>query len=166
MRASYLNEQHMNTSEELKMIFEADQDDRRSGKVSLIDWEKVGARDRAREARVKELYRDGLLQTGEDYYHAAMVLQHAPAVEDTLLAHSFSVVAISKGERRGKWLAAATLDRSLMRMNLPQQFGTQYSASSLGEPMKLYETSEQVTDLLRAELDVPPLSEASERLMG
>jgi len=170
MLLPYLDEKRgsMNTSEELQRVFEADQDDRRGGNVALIDWEKVGARDRVREARVKELYMSGLLSTGEDYYHAAMVLQHAPEEEDFLLAHSLCIVSISKGEMRAKWLAAATLDRFLMRIKRPQQFGTQYSCDSLEGPMTLYSTSEQITDALRGEFDVPPIAEAiaREALMG
>ena len=44
-------------------------------------------RDRARQARVKELYATNQLKTGIDYYHAAMVLQHGEVPEDFLLAH-------------------------------------------------------------------------------
>jgi hypothetical protein len=99
--------------EELARMFKEDQSDRapleKDGKP--IDWSVVAKRDEARLARVKELYAAGRLRTGADHYHAAMVLQHAQAPEDFLLAHELCVVAIGKGEERAKWLAAARQDR-------------------------------------------------------
>src|SRR5262245_4013054 len=97
-------------NEELARLFREDQDDR---KATAIDWSAVEPRDRKREARVKELYNDNRLQTGADHYHAAMVLQHGRAPEDYLLAHELCVVAVSKGEERARWLAAASQDRFL-----------------------------------------------------
>lgn len=151
------------TSDELKLLFDADQNDRRADGVTPIDWRKVTLRDREREKRVKELYRSGAFKTGEDYYHGAMVLQHAPEADDNLLAHALSIVAITKGDARAKVLSALTLDRYLMRMKVPQQFGTQYFAEDIEQPVKLYVTGEQVTDELRKEFDLPTLEEAKKR---
>jgi hypothetical protein len=92
-----------------------------------------------------------------------MVLQHASQPDDFLLAHEFCVVAISKGEERAKWLAAATEDRYLMNVKRPQRFGTQYRSDKIGEPLRLYEVSPDVTDSLRRALNVPSLSEARKR---
>jgi len=55
-----------------------------------------------------------------------MILQHAEAPEDNLLAHELCVVAISKGNFEAKWLAAASEDRFLMRIDRPRRFGTQF----------------------------------------
>src|SRR5690349_18223267 len=63
-------------NEELSRLFKEDQADRMPGEGKEIDWKLVLPRDRAREARVKELYRGNRLRTGADYFHAAMVLQH------------------------------------------------------------------------------------------
>ena len=60
---------------------------------------------------------------------APMVLQHASRPEDYLLAHEFCVVALAKGEKSARWLAAATEDRFLMNLKRPQRFGTQYFSS-------------------------------------
>src|SRR5262245_58418050 len=94
-------------NEELARLFREDQDDR---STADIDSAAVEPRDRKREARVLELYRANQLQSGADHYHAAMVLQHGRTPEDYLLAHELCVVAVSKGEERAKWLAAASED--------------------------------------------------------
>ena len=86
---------------ELAKLFREDQADRMpaAGKLSpSVDWSVVIPRDRAREKRVKELIAADSLGTGSDYYHAAMVLQHAPTPDDYLLAHDLCVVAIARGE--------------------------------------------------------------------
>ncbi len=151
---------------ELAKLYEQDQADRLSAGGAATDWAAITARDRKREARVTELYRDDRLRTGADYYHAAMVLQHAPTPEDYLLAHEFCIVAISKQEMRGKWLAAATEDRFLMTIDRPQRFGTQYRSGLFGGPHRLYKvdtTESGVTDALRRALSVPTLAQAKEQ---
>ena len=105
------------------------------------------------------LYKTGALRTGNDYYHAAMILQHSQRPDDFLLAHEFCIVAVAKGNRRALWLAAATEDRFLMNIKRPQRFGTQYRSVGDG-PMTLYRMGSGVTDELRTELKVPTLAEA------
>ncbi len=154
---------------ELAGLFEEDQKDRLSAGGSAGEWAAITARDRKREAKVKELYRADKLRTGADYYHAAMVLQHAPTAEDYLLAHELCIVAVSKQDARGKWLAAATEDRFLMTIGRPQRFGTQYRTEGLDGPMKLHKvdtTQSGVTDGLRRAMNVPTLAEAKERETG
>lgn len=147
-------------NEELIRLYKEDQADR--APRQSIDWKVVGPRDQARLKRVEELYAQGRLHTGADYYNAAMVLQHGSAPEDFLLAHEFCVVAISKGEMRAKWLAAASEDRFLMNIGRPQRFGTQYRSDGQG-PIRLYEVGPSVTDGLRRALNVPSLAEAKAR---
>ena len=148
---------------ELARLYEEDQADRVPSGGQPIDWRVVGPRDRQRESRVKALYASGTLRTGRDYYRSAMVLQHASKPEDYLLAHEFCVVALAKGEKSARWLAAATEDRYLMNLKFPQRFGTQYSSNGPNQPMRLYEVAPGVTDVLRRELDVPTLDEARRR---
>jgi hypothetical protein len=147
---------------ELVRLFQEDQADRTSTEGKPIDWNAVDERDKAREKRVKELYANNQLRTGADYYHVAMVLQHASAPEDYLLAHELCVVAISKGDKRAKWLAAASEDRFLMEIGRPQRFATQFRSVG-NSPMRLYQTDQGVTDELRAALNVPTLDQAKER---
>jgi hypothetical protein len=146
-------------NEELARLYREDQADRTPSDGKPIDWDVVEPRDKARLARVKELYAQNRLQTGADYYRTAMVLQHGGVPEDDLLAHELCVVAISKGEMQAKWLAAASEDRFLMNIGRPQRFATQYRSEG-DSPLKLYQVDSGVTDELRRALDVPPLAKA------
>jgi hypothetical protein len=144
---------------ELAKLREEDQADRRPHEGVAVDGKAVVERDKAREARVKELYLGGELHTGRDYHSAALILQHAHEPEDYLLAHELCVVAIAKGDKEAIWLCAAAEDRFLMSIQRPQRFATQFTAKS-GGPMRLYEVGDGVTDALRAEFRVPPLETA------
>ncbi|GAC1449622.1 MAG: hypothetical protein NVSMB9_33590 [Isosphaeraceae bacterium] len=148
---------------ELAKLHDEDQADRMPKDGKPIDWAVVSKRDRQRESRVKALYEKGEIHSGRDYQRAAMVLQHASTPEDFLLAHEFCVVALAKGEREARWLAAATEDRLLMNLARPQRFGTQYRSSGPDDPWRLYKVAPGVTDNLRRELNVPTLAEARER---
>jgi hypothetical protein len=151
---------------ELVKLFTEDQGDRTppDGKLTAeVDWAAVVPRDRAREKRVKELIAGDALKSGADYYHAAMVLQHAQAPDDFLLAHDLCVVAITKGEERAKWLAAASLDRFLTNIGRAQRFGTQFRSKDMEHPVTLMETDPSVPDSLRRALNVPTLAQAKQR---
>ena len=148
---------------ELARLMQEDQADRTPDDPKLIDWKIVGPRDAARLKRVKELYAHNQLKTGGDYYHAAMLLQHSDAADDFLLAHELCVAAISKGDARAKWLAAASEDRFLMNIGRPQRFATQFRCDGPNCEFHLYKVDETVTDELRKALDVPSLAEAKAR---
>src|SRR5262249_46378593 len=148
---------------ELAKLYDEDQADRMPQGGGPIDWSVVLPRDQAREARIKALYQAGELHTGKDFYRAAMILQHAPRPEDHLLAHEFCVVALAKGQRDARWLAAASEDRYLMSVGRPQRFGTQYRAARPDQPVRLYQVEPGVTDALRGEMGAPTLAAARQR---
>jgi len=92
-----------------------------------------------------------------------MILQHSDIADDYLLAHELCVAAISKEDKRGKWLAAASEDRFLMTIARPQRFATQFRCDGPNCEFRLYKMDEGVTDELRRVLDVPSLAEAKAR---
>jgi len=147
-------------NEELKRMHDEDQADRMPPEGKEIDWAVIGPRDRARLKRTKELYAQNLLHTANDYYHAAMILQHGEVPEDFLLAHEFCVAAIIKGKnhQETRRLAAASEDRFLMNIERPQRFATQYRAV-INEPLRLYKVDQGVTDELRRMMGLPTLAE-------
>ncbi len=144
-------------SAEVARLFAEDQADRLD---TSINWEEVGPRDAARLARVKQLYHGEVLQSGLDYFHAAMVLQHSGSADDHLLAHEFCIVAISQGVEQAKWLAAASEDRFLQNIGRLQRFGTQYRKDSADSPWSPGEISPEVEDSLCRALNVPPRFQA------
>ena len=150
-------------SEELAKLYNDDQADREFRPGQPTDWEAIGIRDEQRELKVKQLLAAGSLVSGADYYHAAMVLQHATSPDDYLLAHDLCVIAISKGENKAKWLAAASMDRFLINIGRPQRFGTQFQSKRSFKPPMLVSVDPSVPDALRKELDVPTLEEARKK---
>ncbi len=147
---------------ELTRLMDEDQGDRMPAAGKSIDWKVVGPRDAARLKRVKEIYSQNKLQTGNDYANAALILQHSDTPEDYLLAHELCVVAISL--KRGiESLAAATEDRFLMTIGRPQRFGTQYKSDGPNQPFRLYKVDSGVTDELRRIMMVPSLAGAKAR---
>jgi hypothetical protein len=139
---------------EIKAIFEADQAARN---VEPIDWSKVAAQDSARKRRVGELLDSGALQSGRDFYYAALIFQHGNDPSDYLLAHALSVAAMARGFDAA-WLSAATLDRYLQNIGRPQIFGTQFQCKNKGSAQGAYEP-ELLTDDVRVAVGVPKLQE-------
>lgn len=146
---------------ELALIYKADQADRLPG-TAPSDWHDMEKNDLARQARVRELLDSGAVRTGKDYYHAAMVYQHAEGADGVQVAHELAMIGACLGDKSSRWLAAASYDRMLMNLNRPQRFGTQYRSDENGV-MKFYQVSEGVTDSMRSALNVPSLAKAKER---
>jgi hypothetical protein len=145
-------------SEELRRLMDEDQADRQS---KSVDWSVVAPRDRVRLARIKALYAGGEIHTANDYYRAALVLQHGEVPEDFQLAHDFCVAAmmLGKTDLASASLAAAAQDRFLMNIGRPQRFGTQFRSDGTGQ-LRLYAVGEGVADDLRRLMGVPSLAEA------
>jgi hypothetical protein len=145
-------------NQELLSLYQEDQSDRNPPAGGSIDWKIVARRDFLRLTVVKELYAQKKLQTGPDYYHAAMILQHSGTAEDYLLSHELCIVAICKGNEEAKWLAAASEDRFLMSIGRGQRFGTQYTRKGPNATYLIYRIEPGVTDELRRALNVKPIA--------
>jgi hypothetical protein len=152
---------------EVERLYSEDQSDRQR---DPIDWSVVGKRDSQRRERVLALYRAGELKTGEDFFHAAMVLQHGNRPEDFLLCHELCVTAIfAHGDEKGgwvrgaKWLAAASEDRFLGSIDRKQRFGTQYKTHDPDPTWRLDPVDDDITDAIREAWGVPSLAEAKKR---
>ncbi len=146
---------------ELAALYQADQADRMP-ETSSGDWEQISRNDEARQARARQMLDEGLVLTGADYFHAAMIYQHASTVEGIQLAHELAMISACLGHEPARWLAAASYDRMLMNLDRPQRFGTQYRSDDDGR-MKLWKMSEGTTDSMRAALNVPSLEQAIAR---
>jgi len=145
---------------ELLRIYEEDQADRQGE----IDWSRVAPRDEARHGRVLELLAAGDVKAADDYFHAAMVLQHGSEPDDYRRAHELALKAVEldPDQRTAKWLAAAARDRYLQSVGEPQIYGTQFrlvDGTWTLDPID----EDAVTDEERARWGVPPLAEARRR---
>lgn len=143
---------------DLQRMFDEDQEARQS---EMIDWETLDEQDKVRRDAVVKLLSNGEIVTGEDYFNAAVILQHGEAVEDIRLAHSLATVSAVLGYSRANWLKAASWDRLMMYFDQPQWYGTQYTIDDSGN-WQLYEVqSDAITDKQRADWSVPSLEEAN-----
>lgn len=128
-----------------------------------------------RRRRLAQLIRRGALQTPEDRYRAALILQHSFRRSGYRRAHTLAVQAAEQGYGPARWLAAATLDRWLLARNRPQKYGTQYIRADLPRwamwfglflpqgPIRLWDVDPSTTDADRAEWGVEPLEVLRER---
>ncbi len=149
-------------NDELRSIFVQDQADREGiAGADEADWSAMAARDQQRRERVNELLAAGAVETGADYFHAAMVLQHGDTLASYRQACELAATARRLGDHRGAWLAAAALDRWLVSSGRPQRFGTQYQVRD-GRWI-LSPVDDTTTDAERARWNVPPLAAAQAR---
>ncbi|SRR6266513_3280271 len=151
------------SSAEMKRIFSEDQADRQMNMAAMtpqqrLDWfNKIGPRDTQRRKQVMDLVSRDALHTGQDFEEAAFIFQHGERPDDFLLAHTLAVVAIAKGSAKSRWIAAATLDRYLQKIQQLQIYGTQYVIGpDQGDTFTQEPYNRQlVPDSLRAAMCVP-----------
>jgi hypothetical protein len=144
-------------------LYNQDQTDRRRG---VYGPHTLMQRDEARIVRLKRLMNErveaGGQLTGEELLCAAMLYQHSLRIEDTAMAHYLAWQAHALGFEGGDnlpyslWLAAAARDRCQTRLNLPQDFGTQFDNVD-GKPFRLA-VNPAITDEEREQWRVQPLS--------
>jgi len=145
---------------EMAAIYEADQAARQSLDTFAARAGRISAEDAARRDRVRALLESGALRAAQDFRLAAMVFQHGSEPRDYLLAHTFALVALARGDRSAAWIAAASLDRYQHAIGQPQIFGTRFSWEGSQEP---YDRT-LVSDALRRELGVPAVDEQQEQM--
>jgi hypothetical protein len=148
------------TSKELKLLHDMDQSERRGeAKFTPEELKALEARDAKRRDRVAEIVSHGLLCSADDYYHAALILQHSGKPDDHLLAHVLATTAVFKGREGDKWLVASSLDRFLQSLGRPQIFGTQYKRT-MDDPNVTQEPYERsLNDQFHREYGIPTLAE-------
>lgn len=142
---------------QLKAAYEQDQEDRKLGSFSLY-------RDAQRIKLVKTLLEQKKLNSAEDYYYAALILQHGQDSDDYKQAMSLAkkAVQLKPSHKQARWLACAAEDRYLHSIGQPQVWGTQFVGAfeySL-EPFDRHAK----TDQERIANHVPPLQEILRQL--
>ena len=117
-----------------------------------------------RRALAQRIVEQGLARTANDYYHAAMLLQHGEKLEHWRQARELALRAAEMGHARARYMAAAALDRWLMRQGKPQKYGTNSWPDKVG--WRVWDYDPTTTDEERADWDVPPLAELLLRAKG
>jgi hypothetical protein len=145
-------------NQELDSLFEADRQERTNQpKVNTSEYKAMRGRDLERRERVMEMVAAEALNTAEDYYHAAWIMNHGDTPQDARNAHRLALRSSELGYRPARWLAAATYDRWQMYQGKPQKYGTNYVYD--GRRDRLWDVDPETTDEERADWDVPPLVE-------
>jgi hypothetical protein len=151
---------------ELRHLFADDEHDRGSepfdvdenGKpVPHKEWKEspdMQVHDAVRRKRVHEMLNERTVRTINDYTWASFIFQHSETPDDYLLAHVLAMVAASKGDKVGRWIAAATLDRYLQSIKQPQVFGTQLVPDAKGQMWQGDYKHELLSNSLRAAMCV------------
>lgn len=143
---------------ELESLYKADKQERvNQPKVDTTEYKAMRARDLERRERVMEMMEANEVNTAEDYYHAAHIMNHGDTPEDAKQAHMFVLRSSELGYRPARWLAAASYDRWQMYQGKPQKYGTNYIYD--GRQDRLWDVDPHTTDEERAAWDVPPLTE-------
>jgi hypothetical protein len=145
-------------SQELEKLFLADQSDSRPNGTPE-EAAATDARARERRNKVSAILASGSIQSGEDYFRAALVFQHGNTPQDHMMAHILATIAGYKGYKQGRWLSAAALDAYLRSLDKQQIFGTAYLIKGDRELDEKF-----LSDALREEFCVPSAAEQQENV--
>jgi hypothetical protein len=156
---------------ELRAMTNADQAARKS---DATDWDALSKEDAKRRTRVKEMLAAGTIASAEDFYNAALIMQHGDNAQDFKLAFSLASISatidpegksFTPAYKSSKWLTAAAWDRHLMNIGKPQWYGTQFTRRAPNLPWELYQCDENaVSDEERKALGVPTRDEIRAKL--
>ena len=117
--------------------------------------------DRKRLARIKEIVTGPTLQTANDFFNAALTMQHGSTVLDIVMAHELAVSSVLRGDTKSaRWLAAASYDRMLRYGGHRQRFATQYDMEGLQRV-----DTDGINDRMRQAMKCPTLAQAKKRVL-
>jgi hypothetical protein len=109
---------------ELASLYKADKQERvNQPPGNTVEYKAMRARDQARRERVLDMVAANELNTAEDYYQAAHIMNHGDTVDDARHAHRFAFRSSELGYRPARWLAVASYDRWQMYQGQPQNMG-------------------------------------------
>jgi len=147
---------------ELKKMYEEDQKAREEEK---INWKELTKQDSIRRCLVKDMIKQNMLSTSNDYYHAAMVFQHGKDSTSYKLAWDYSLKAsmMDTANTNARWLSAASYDRYLISKGKPQVYGTQFIILDKKYYLQDIDTT-KVTDIERKYYGTRTIEEIKEYL--
>ncbi|MES2694774.1 MAG: tetratricopeptide repeat protein [Verrucomicrobiota bacterium] len=161
--AARLAVQGQKNNAEVKKIVDADQAARRRdwSKLTRTERHAIGAEDRLREVRIREIIAAGDLHTSGDFVNASLVMQHSSTFGGYQLAHELAVCSVLLGDRSfGRWLIAATYDRMLCSVGHDQRFGTQFMTRQDGSSFLVRVDKSGICDQQRVTLGCPTIDAA------
>lgn len=149
----------MNTR--LTTLFKQDQKDRNFSHGEKEDWDEIKKRDLKRRKEVQSMLHAGEIKTGKDFWSAAMIFQHGPAITHTKKSKSLAKKSMQLGYKKAGWMYAAATDRLLVREGKKQKYGTQFYRKSPKGKWFPHPVNTKTTDEEREALGVPSISKTS-----
>ena len=143
-------------NKKLKQVYDEDIADRNN----KIPDEELNKNDRLRIIQVQNILSETKNLEAQDYHHAALIFQHGETIEHYKKANELAVKAVELGDNSARWLAAASLDRSLLMERKAQKYGTQFKLDDNGKWELALPIDLSITDEERVKWDVPPLKDA------
>ncbi len=140
----------------LKKLYEADISDRHN----KISNQRLNINDQQRIAQVQTILDREQSLDSQDYHFAALIFQHGESLGQFQKAHKLAIMAVELGDNSARWLAAASLDRSLLMEGKPQKYGTQFKLNENNAWELILPVDPYITDDERAIWNVPPLKDA------
>jgi hypothetical protein len=151
-------------SARLLALAEQDQKDR-AIPFDKIDWNQVTPRDIQRRIEVAEFFARGCLESAADFASAAIVYQHGDTAEQAYQASVWAKRAVELGDASQKWLAAAAVDRYLVRSHRKQLYATQFSRNDGEECWCMDPVEETFPDKLRKQMTGKTLLESKKMFL-
>ena len=113
-------------NQRIEELYLADQKDRQRVYDSAAGVKELQQRDAMRRALLCDMIAKDQVKTPNDLYHAAVMFLHGAEPKDFMTAHRLASIAAINGHPQSRWVMAASLDRFLMSVSLPQLYGTQF----------------------------------------
>lgn len=145
-------------NKDLKQLFAEDQQDCQHQPPDGTEaYKALRGRTRERIHQARSIIEGGTPDqfTGEDYYHACILLLHGNCAEDFHQAYQFGIAGIDRGYNAARRFAASAYDKWMMYQGKPQKFGLQYVPD--GVRLRVWDVDPATTDAERKEWDVPSL---------
>ena len=146
---------------DLGRLLDEDRAEDRSLVAGAPGYAALRERDARRRDEVSAILAADRELTAEQRFAAAWILNHGDVAEEAEAAHRLAKHAAEQGFEPARWLAAATLDRSLMYAGRPQKYGTNIVPDGVG--YRLWDLEPATTDAERAAWNVPPRAEMERR---
>lgn len=149
-----LRQMYVDDQRERRRLF--GRDGSKSPSLSLI--RELELHDAERLEALRAYQKGRALRTPEEYYFAAMLLQHGKGSGHFKEAHVLAQKSATGGYAPAYWLAAATLDRYLKSVGRRQKYGTQFYMGK-GGVWKMWPYLKKTTDGERKKMGVESLRE-------
>lgn len=146
------------TSDALDAMREADEAMREAGTSGLWDILRWTYADWTRRVKVRRIVEAGHLDSAEDYYNAAFLLQHGSTPDDFKQARELAREARERGKTKARRLQALAEDRYRTHRGEKQKYGSQIECTPEGG-WQLKPVDPETTDAERAAMGVEPLAE-------